>query len=309
MGHPPPPQPFPSDTANAFPSAPPPPYTPSPAYQQSAYQQPTYQQPAYNQPFNQAPPQQPYAPAIPGPASSSSSAPPFQPHPTKLPPTLNAYYQWKFTRTFHLGPAADQKLYAVAPRSSLSCLKHALLLHDGPTTDAHPVLAQIESEGLSGRSYVVTIHPGRGDGGSVVERLSRASSLTHRTASFSIGVRGGGGGGEKGARRERFEWRPSRGAEIKDLAGSLSHGWKLVRCDAEERWDGVGQRGVASDGKEVVAVIAHNASWSMTKGLRFALMGTGCAGVLGEEWEVMALVTGLQLWYRDVQESSAAGAS
>ena len=65
-------------------------------------------------------------------------------------------------------------------------------------------------------------------------------------------------------------------------------------------------RGYTSDGLEVVAVIAHNASWSMTKGFRFAFKGSGLTGTFGELWEILVVLSALEMWYLDAQKSAAA---
>lgn len=53
--------------------------------------------------------------------------------------------------------------------------------------------------------------------------------------------------------------------------------------------------GFTSDGMEIVAVVVLD--WkSMSKGMRFAFMNTGLTGTFGEEWEIVALLTGWQLW-------------
>jgi hypothetical protein len=66
--------------------------------------------------------------------------------------------------------------------------------------------------------------------------------------------------------------------------------------------------GLTSDGLEVVAIIAHNASFSMTKGFRFAFMGAGLTGISGKAWEIATLPSALMLWYSDVQKTAAASA-
>ncbi|KAJ5529274.1 hypothetical protein N7527_002667 [Penicillium freii] len=118
--------------------------------------------------------------------------------------------------------------------------------------------------------------------------------------------------GPKGTTRERFEWRKSHGNEIRELVG-FSYGWKLVRLTGpvnnvagsrKER-----ARGYTSDGLEIVALIAHNASWSMTKGFRFAFMGAGLTGTMGENWEVVVVTSALQLWFINVQGTSATTAA
>ncbi|RJE22688.1 hypothetical protein PHISCL_04991 [Aspergillus sclerotialis] len=114
-------------------------------------------------------------------------------------------------------------------------------------------------------------------------------------------------------RLETFEWRRSYGKEIQDLAPN-SFGWKLVRLSRRVRGHSTSRsgrpRGNTSDGKEVVAVIAHNSSWSMTKGFKFAFLGTGLSGRLGGDWEVMVVMSALQLWNMDYQDQAlVAGAS
>ncbi|KAK6823393.1 hypothetical protein RU639_006021 [Aspergillus parasiticus] len=117
---------------------------------------------------------------------------------------------------------------------------------------------------------------------------------------FSIAVDGSG----KDASYEQFEWRSSHGKEIKELAGHTS-GWKLVRL-SETVSEAGGSRshramGCSSDGKKIVAVIAHNASWSLSKGFKFAFVGSGLTGVLGERWEIMTLMTAVHLWLIELQ--------
>jgi hypothetical protein len=67
--------------------------------------------------------------------------------------------------------------------------------------------------------------------------------------------------------------------------------------------------GVASDGTEIVALLAHNASWSMTKGFRFAFMSTGLTGIFGEVWEILTVTSALHLWYLDFQDATVAAAA
>ncbi|KAJ5932132.1 hypothetical protein N7516_006621 [Penicillium verrucosum] len=180
----------------------------------------------------------------------------------KLPSAMNGYFQWKLTTTFHLGPTADEKLYAVVFNN-----KTTIMLHDGPT-NKHPLMAMAQSDrwGRS-RPVVITLplRPGSQHQDSTVEQVVPGGPLKHFSPShmFEISV------GPKGTARGRFEWRNSHGNEIKEPVG-FSYGWKLVRLTGpvnnvagsrKER-----ARGYTSDGLEIVALIAHNASWSMTKG-------------------------------------------
>ena len=108
-----------------------------------------------------------------------------------------------------------------------------------------------------------------------------------RTHSFEVEV--GVGGGRMV--RERFEWRSSRGAEVKDVGGS-HRGHKLVRAN----------------GGEVVATYAEW-SMSMTKQLGFQFVGSGAAGVLGERWAVMAVISALALHVQEKRRRAAASSS
>ncbi|KAE8317323.1 hypothetical protein BDV41DRAFT_573018 [Aspergillus transmontanensis] len=135
---------------------------------------------------------------------------------------------------------------------------------------------------------------------SIVEPLEDVKPGRRMSPTFSIAVDGSG----KDASYEQFEWRSSHGKEIKERAGHTS-GWKLVRL-SETVSEAGGSRshramGCSSDGKEIVAVIAHNASWSLSKGFKFAFVGSGLTGVLGERWEIMTLMTAVHLWLIELQ--------
>ncbi|KAJ5607596.1 hypothetical protein N7537_004215 [Penicillium hordei] len=228
----------------------------------------------------------------------------------KFPSAMNGYFQWKFTTTFHLGPTADEKLYAVSTPATVFNNKATIVLHDGPT-NRHPVMATAQGDRW-GRSRPVAItlppRPGSQHQDSIVEQVVPGGSLKHFSPShmFEISV------GPKGTTPEKFEWRKSHGNEIKELVG-FSYGWKLVRLTgpvknvAGSRKDR--DRGYTSDGLEIVALIAHNASWSMTKGFRFAFMGAGLTGTMGENWEIVVVTSALQLWLIDVHGTSATTAA
>lgn len=231
---------------------------------------------------------------------------------TKFPPVMNGYFQWKLTRTFHLGPSAEEKLFAVTTHANLLSSKPLIELHDGATNE-HPIMATVHADKW-GRTKPATItlpaRPGSPHVGSIEEQLVPGSSKGHMFASsiwaFEVTA------ADKSGERERFEWRSSHGKEIKDLATGLSNGWKLVWISGSGSGPSGSRReraaGVTSDGLEVVAIIAHNASFSMTKGFRFAFMGAGLTGTLGEVWEIAALSSALMLWYIDAQKTAAASA-
>lgn len=83
---------------------------------------------------------------------------------------------------------------------------------------------------------------------------------------------------------ERFEWRSSKGSEIKDMGGS-SHGWELVRLDCKD---------------EIVAVWSHT-KVSMSKVASFRFVGSGASHQLGPVLMVMAVTTFLRIWQKRMQ--------
>ncbi|KAJ5305656.1 hypothetical protein PENANT_c041G07841 [Penicillium antarcticum] len=228
---------------------------------------------------------------------------------TKFPSAMNGYFQWKLTTIFHLGPTADEKLYAVSSHTTVLSNKPSIVLHDGPT-DKHPVIATARGDRWGRTRPIMLTLPTRPESqhnNDIVEEMvpGTLKKMSH-TFTFTASV------GPKGTSREAFEWRQSHGNEIKELSGH-SYGWKLVRLTGPMNTAGGSrkerERGYTSDGLEVVAVIAHNASWSMTKGFRFAFMGSGLTGTLGEIWEILVVLSALEMWYLDVQSSAAAAGS
>lgn len=244
-----------------------------------------------------------------------------QPATLKFPASLNGYFQWKFTTTFHLGPSAEEKLYAVSTESSLFRSKQALTLHDGPT-EKHPPLASAESMRYTReKPFTISIPPlpGSSSATPTTQTVDNISTVKRSTYTFTFPIPPPTSRNTSTTARkttshlETFEWRRSYGKEVQDLA-THSYGWKLVRLSNRVRSSSTSRsrrgRGHTSDGKEVVAVVAHNSSWSMTKGVKFAFLGSGLTGALGEEWEVMVLMSGLQLWGMDYQDQAlAAGAA
>lgn len=296
------------------------PFTPPP---------PPYTATAYPQPSGPAPPQDAiasYTGPTPNQGAAFYPAPPaaFSPGPTAparlLPPTFNGYCSWKSLSTFHLGTSGSHKTHAVKVHDSLFSSKQTLALHAGPTADQHPVLASAESSGwCRDRDFVVTVRARAAGGLDTVVRVERVKKgMLSAVFRFEVEVGGGGGDGEKDAGwgaggRETFEWRSSHGEDVKEVAEGSSYGWKLVRLGDGGGVSGMavagpsGGHGVASDGREIVAVVAHNASWSMTKGFRFAFLGSGLTGVFGDAWELVTVASALKLWYKDVEQSAAAG--
>ncbi|OJD29675.1 uncharacterized protein BKCO1_7500030 [Diplodia corticola] len=249
---------------------------------------------SYPQNFGTAAAPQPIAAPFPQPTT-------FSPPPALrvFPATINGYYSWKSSTTIYLGPSKDTRTHALKVHDSLFSSKQTLALHAGPGTGPeHAVMASVQSRGYKDKEFVVTAS-GAAMGGSdaVVQVHGVKTSMMSEAARFEVDVGYG--------RVEAFEWRSSHGEDIKEVATGSSFGWKLVRLSEHGGPTGMG-RGFANDGKEIVAVVAHNASWSASKGLRFAFLGSGLAGAFGEVWEVVAMASGLKLWYKDVEHMASA---
>ncbi|KAJ5092663.1 hypothetical protein NUU61_007533 [Penicillium alfredii] len=216
-------------------------------------------------------------------------------HKAKFPPALNGYFDWKLSSTLHLGPTADEKLYPVSTHSAILSNRPSPVLYDGPT-NKHPIMATVRGDKW-GQTKPVTItlppRPGAPNPTETVTQMIPAAPSGQISLRLTFEVARAG----KDA-RECFEWRKSHGNEIKDLAGNTP-GWKLARLSGPLHSAGgcrtEREREFASDGTEVVALLAHNASWSLTKGFRFAFLGSGLAEGLGDVWEIIVMVSALLL--------------
>ncbi|KAK4457557.1 hypothetical protein QBC42DRAFT_291459 [Cladorrhinum samala] len=192
-----------------------------------------------------------------------------------------------------------------------------MIFHGGPTKD-HAPLATARSAGKLGRDFNVTLPAGPGaqeQGPGRTEILRYSPSFRHETWWFAMQV---GGDGPHAAHVERFEWRRSRGAEVKAVEGGSGWGLKLVRMgpgsadlghasasdDGEDREGPDGPDGRTSDGKEVVAVWA-DAGMSLSRMGTLEYRGSGATGELGLAWSVMAAATCMCLWQLRQQRNLA----
>ena len=212
----------------------------------------------------------------------------------KFPPALNGYFSWKSLSTFHLGPSGKERLFTLGLHCGIFSGQPPMILYDGPT-DKDPVLATSKTEKhIMSRHLQINIPPrSQNPNGTSIPFNSCART-------FLVFVPGP----HKESMEVQFEWRRSHGSEIKDLAGN-SYGWKLVRSKGPAVAAGGSRqertKGTTSDGKEILAVFAYSISASITKALKFAFMGEGLTGILGEEWEIAAVISGLWLWFLDTQ--------
>jgi hypothetical protein len=194
----------------------------------------------------------------------------------------------------------------------------SLILDDASKSTAP--LARASPEGRRGYDVLLP-------GSIVAESLRRQSRKNKWT--FAIPV---GGNGEV----EVFEWRRSRGSEIKQLGASW-RGWKLVRMgssgrgqhDAAEyhekddeslpryssedekhgRADSV--HAIEENGEgEIVAVWAKSGCWTSLHDVgEFAFHGSGATGELGQRFAVMAVMTALCIWQKAMRDQATAGAA
>lgn len=226
-----------------------------------------------------------------------------------FPPQLNGYAAGGMKSMITLGPSANEKLFTVS-RGSLFSSYNKLKIHYGDNVK-NPVL--VEANGWKSAKHnsctTITLHlqDGRTIDREVVVNAPTFKSKISPKFTFQVNV-------SKGGPSESFEWRSSRGPEIRELAGGVSFGYKLVWESSEPQplaqSEGKGkkkERGMSSDGKEIVAAVAHNASISFSKGLKFAFRGTGRTGALGEEFELMAVMTAVSLYNMDMEAMTNGG--
>ncbi|KAK2034814.1 hypothetical protein LX32DRAFT_633951 [Colletotrichum zoysiae] len=206
---------------------------------------------------------------------------------------------------YDLGAARDEKRFRVCARCIPAKRTEALHIHNGLDSE-DDILATItrsvketsyNGEGQDTFNFTLHAIEGFGNVGEQVKMYRLCDSKWGHRNTLELVV-------DTGGRSERFQWRPSKGKEVRGLAG-YSSGWKLVRMTSREA--GVGGRrmsreeGFTSDGREVVAVIAH--TLSLRKDFVFAVLGSGRSGALGSAWETAALLSGIWIWWNSVNGS------
>lgn len=227
------------------------------------------------------------------------------------------------SKTIHLSPSPSYP--ATHPQTSykvsLSNGFYGSLILDDASKSTAP-LARASPEGRRGYDVLLP-------GSIVAEGLRRQSRKNKWTFAIPVGVHG---------EVETFEWRRSRGSEIKQLGASW-RGWKLVRLGSSSR----GQYDAAQDmyhekddeslprysssedekhGRadsahaieesgegEIVAVWAKTGCWTSLHDVgEFAFHGSGASGELGSRFAVMAVMTALCIWQKAMRDQATAGA-
>lgn len=208
-----------------------------------------------------------------------------------IPAKLDAYYQIKLTRTYHLGEDTNTKLFAISNYagkgiSSKSPDRPCVVIHNGADAETPALAVAGEEKGWTLQSLVsIVTLPGVVDTKPLTELMHTSilddrETVVHR---FSIEV------GQPGQfRRENFEWRRMAKNEMEDYKNS----WKLIRLSID---------GGGSDHGSTVATAGWKSMISITKPFSFRLADVALGSQLGDRWAIMALATALRIWFMDVQ--------
>lgn len=219
----------------------------------------------------------------------------------QFPPAFNLYRDAfpGAQRSYFLGEHQATPLYSVTVGWAATASGASLILHNGPSDDHAPL--GTASYGAAGYRMAVSLPPLPG-------RAPRPPYSVHTptvmdpTFGFVVEVpdHPGATGGAATYHNEGFEWRRSSSGAVGGLGGH-AHGWKLVRLSNELPPGGMAVAGSgppSGDGHEVVAVCTA-AMMSVSKLWKLSFLGTGLSGALGEQWAVMAVLTGLVTWDHD----------
>ncbi|KAH8812101.1 hypothetical protein F5884DRAFT_302889 [Xylogone sp. PMI_703] len=230
-----------------------------------------------------------------------------QPAMSKFPPAITCYYSWKAPTTVYLGTEEQDRLYCVKLQKLFS--RRPMTLYDGPS-DSDPELASVDRlKGSKLTQSLVQIKPrsGHSAAGPIEIPMTGDYELKH---TFAMAVR-------RDSTQECFEWRNTRGSEVKEISGSKWPswvvGWKLVWVSGPQTVHFHSKKdretGFTSDGKEIVAVAVHEER--VKTGPKLAFMGTGLTGTLGETWEIMVVMSFLRIWelQRQHQATNSAAAA
>ncbi|KAI1880393.1 hypothetical protein JX265_002014 [Neoarthrinium moseri] len=130
-------------------------------------------------------------------------------------------------------------------------------------------------------------------GSPISEDIKLRSRSSSRKYVFTIDCEGPG---MKANSTQGFEWRPSRGQDVRGL-GLRDYGWKLVWL--EDPTNNLVDHGTSLG---VVAVWSRCSSANSKKMMGFRFLGKGSTGDFGKHWEVMAVVTALAIWHTEITD-------
>lgn len=199
---------------------------------------------------------------------------------------------------YQLGEHEDQPLFTIQRHGAWGHDKPMIVLHEGADPKG-PVVGTVTKQSLTNHDTVVAL-PRRSRHGSETETIREGlhSDMAFKNSRFTFSFDIGREGEVK--HRESFEWRPSKGIEVRSL-DSMAFGWKLVRLGPEQPKGQGGRRevrnaGEASDGKEVVAAWSENSAMSLSKIAKFYFLGAGARDEFGEDWALLAVLSAFRLW-------------
>jgi hypothetical protein len=211
---------------------------------------------------------------------------------TRFPQSFNLYYK-TLSRNLMIGEHQEQPLYAVMRHSGWSG-KPPVILYDGPDKSS-PVLATA-SFYSRGSSMKLMLPPMVGKGPYFCEEeMKRLADNNRNRYYFSIETE------STNFVRETFEWRHGAGDTISAL-GADNQGWALLRLDPNEPSSITAGIGIPprefkpTDLQKIVAAWSHMSVAGGRKVAKFAFFGPGAAGILGERWEIMAVITALGIY-------------
>nr|RBQ85444.1 hypothetical protein FVER53263_07880 [Fusarium verticillioides] len=173
-----------------------------------------------------------------------------------------------------------------------------IVLHSGPSVDS-PKLAVSGTESYFKQEYLIRLPPISGT--APQDQFLYWGSGLRTCFWFDIQV---GHGPDQ--RIEGFEWRRSRGPEVKSVGQSSWNGLKLVRLGSTK---GQGY-GYSSDGNEVAAVWANARSFSSFSAVgELQFLGSGATGELGQLWALMAVMSCMSIWQKAARDAARSSSS
>ncbi|KAF9876704.1 hypothetical protein CkaCkLH20_05550 [Colletotrichum karsti] len=212
----------------------------------------------------------------------------------KFPPLFKCHYS-REEEFYYLGPVSrEERYFAFSASAKMYASMQPLHLHNGPT-ERDPIIARVTQKNVRSNDFaaIVTLHD-LANPLAAGEDISfdRPEGSRANVLRFRMRV------GPKNL-EEEFQWRRSSGNEVKEIARH-SIGLKLVRVTGPRIGAGGSRRsrapGFASDGLEVVAVMAPRTNLGIANDLQFSFLGTGLDGALGARWETVAVITGFWLF-------------
>lgn len=261
----------------------------------------------------------PFTPSTPGGPASPAAATPHTPHTPaqtfqqilpaasqavrqQFPPAFNLYRDAfpGAQRTYFLGEHQSTPLYSVTAGWAATASGASLILHNGPSDDHAPLGTAAYAP--AGRRMAVSLPPLPGRPPQPPYSV-HTPTVMDPTFSFVVEIPSSNpapGAAATTYHNEKFEWRRSSSGAVGGLGGR-AHGWKLVRLSNELPPGGMAVAGSgppSGDGHEVVAVCTESVM-SVSKMWKFSFLGTGLSRALGEQWAVMAVLTGLVIWDND----------